>query len=300
MKFVVSLLLCFCGCQVLVAQVLEHCQTEPLQQTLEKEIPLTYRPNYFLPLTFDTRNPDTIRDEDIRTHEDPEVRERQNLAMKFQISLQVPFFARLTCPYQFFLVAAFTQKSFWQLYDTEGSRPFRETNYNPEIFFFFPTVYRESGFRIQLKVSPWSHESNGRERGVLDRSWDRIYVEPTLLYRTRMQGALKVWYRLPERQPKNEEDEIAVDVNPDIEDFYGNSELRLRYYWNGKGTTNEVMTGMMARRNFSTGNGAIQLDFTYRIEEVHLYYQYWNGFGESLIDHRVHIVKHGIGLMFYD
>lgn len=38
-----------------------------------------------------------------------------------------------------------TLKSFWQVYTGDASRPFRETNYRPELFYFTPTSWQPLG-----------------------------------------------------------------------------------------------------------------------------------------------------------
>ena len=49
---------------------------------------------------------------------------------KFQISFKRRLFEYEWVP----LYLGYTQKSFWQVYDGPKSRPFRENNYNPEMF----------------------------------------------------------------------------------------------------------------------------------------------------------------------
>ena len=55
---------------------------------------------------------------------------RKNYETKFQMSLK----QRLLKFYGWAFYFAFTQKSFWQVYDLDNSRPFRENNFNPEFF----------------------------------------------------------------------------------------------------------------------------------------------------------------------
>ena len=87
-----------------------------LQNALGIEL---YKFNYLLPVTYAKNVPND---------------ERKSVETKFQISLAKPLF------YDLFglresLVAAYTQTSWWQI--TRTSAPFRETNYQPEIFLNF-------------------------------------------------------------------------------------------------------------------------------------------------------------------
>lgn len=86
--------------------------------------------------------------------------------MVFQISAKQRLFAT-----NFFF--GYTQKSFWQIYDQDRSRPFRETNYNPEVFYRWtpdPEVWHHWGVDVGLE-----HESNGQSLPE-SRSWNRVYV----------------------------------------------------------------------------------------------------------------------------
>lgn len=86
--------------------------------------------------------------------------------VKYQISIEV----NLLEVKDYGLFFAYTQRSWWDLYNVQNSRPFRETNYNPQVFIRTPKF----GL-FQFDVGYW-HESNGGTPAV-SRSWDRWYLE---------------------------------------------------------------------------------------------------------------------------
>jgi len=188
------------------------------------------------------------------------------------------------------IYVAYSQKSFWQVYDGESSRPFRETDYNPELFYRHKPNNRVNAFGWDLGVE---HESNGRN--IPDsRSWNRIYGagywegRQTLAY-------LKLWYRLPEAEHRAIDDPERDD-NPDINDYYGYGELQLQRNLFGD---RRHRIGMLSRLNPRTGKGAIHLNYSAPLSN----YAFWNlylfhGYGESLIDYDRETSRLGIGMMF--
>ncbi|MDU6453700.1 MAG: phospholipase A, partial [Enterobacter hormaechei] len=56
--------------------------------------------------------------------------------VKFQLSLAFPFWRGILGPNSV-LGASYTQKSWWQLSNSGESSPFRETNYEPQLFLGF-------------------------------------------------------------------------------------------------------------------------------------------------------------------
>jgi hypothetical protein len=71
----------------------------------------------------------------------------------------------------------YTQKSHWQVYTPALSRPFRETNYEPEVFGIWgidqPLFL---GWRARFLGLGFNHQSNGRSQ-PLSRSWNRIIAQ---------------------------------------------------------------------------------------------------------------------------
>lgn len=228
-----------------------------------------YKSNYLMPYTYDFVDKDDGR--------------QQNEA-KFQISFKRPFatdlFGNNTSIY-----FAYSQVSWWQVWDGDNSRPFRESNYNPEIFIQIP--HKEHTF-IRWWRAGYEHESNG-ESVAKSNSWDRAYAAVGSKYEN-LTFSYKLWWRFIERSKKDESDPKGDD-NPDIHRYYGFSELKANWL-NGK---NEV--AFVGRRG--TRHGSFEISYNREIpKEIYLYIQYFNGYGESLIDYNQRVNKIGFGIMF--
>lgn len=182
----------------------------------------------------------------------------------------------------------YSQISFFQLYNTDESKPFRETNYNPEVFTRIPAPFRA--------LPNWSfdagleHQSNGRELPD-SRSFNRLYVQPYWAS-GRDVVQLKLWYRLPEDKSRAANDPQRDD-NPDISEYYGYSELRYRHDFPWKNSLIDVML----RGNPGKGRGTIQTDYSFEIGPVGaLFIRAFHGYGESLIDYNRSVTRLGVGI----
>ncbi|ULQ47080.1 phospholipase A [Flagellatimonas centrodinii] len=222
----------------------------------------THKPMYLLPVAYSPNAPGL----------DTEV--------LFQISAKQKLFAS---PWYF----GYTQKSFWQVYDEGRSRPFRETNYNPELFYrWTPDPERWHHWGADFGIE---HESNGQDV-PMSRSWNRLYIAPfqakgqTLRY-------LKFWYRIPEER-KDSPGDPKGDDNPLIHRFFGYAEANVQRQLDGGG-----LAHLMLRGNPSTGKGAVLLNFTWPSADGYVFYmvQLFHGYGESLIDYDRSITRIGLG-----
>ena len=93
---------------------------------------------------------------------------------KFQISLKVPLAYEDLFTRGDGLYFGFTVNSWWQIYSENISKPFRETNYQPEFFYIRPLSWQPFGGNTGLVIGA-EHQSNGRG-DLLSRSWNRLYV----------------------------------------------------------------------------------------------------------------------------
>jgi phospholipase A1 len=220
-----------------------------------------HKPMYLMPLTYSQDFPG----------DDTEV--------VFQVSLKQQLFKRM-------LYFGYTQKSFWQLYDGRDSRPFRETNFNPELFLRFKAL---GGTRWGVDGGA-DHESNGKPLPD-SRSWNRLWLAGYNETGNHLVH-FKVWYRLPE-QARETPDDPKGDDNPDIEDYLGYGELTLqrRFF------ASRHQGSLMLRINPMTGYGAASLTWSAPLGD----YAYWmlhafHGYGESLADYDREITRLGIGV----
>ena len=278
-----------------LAAVREQClaDTEPDQhpfqqrireeeKTLDNRFVITpHRPNYILPLSYNSSPNNAPFDQ--YYHDS-----LSRAEIKFQLSVKAPLI-RGVGPVDVYV--AYTNISWWQAYN-ENSAPFRETNHEPELFITFPVNQRVLNLDLNGIVAGISHQSNGRG-GDLSRSWNRLYVQ-FVFSRDNLALSFKPWWRIPE--PDKEPGSSKGDDNPDINHYMGHGELHVNYQLQSHNL------GAMLRNNLKHDNkGAMQLDWSFPINNrFRGYLQYFNGYGESLIDYNAHTNRLSIGVMLTD
>lgn len=245
---------------------------------------LPHRPNYILPMAYS-----------IDTNEEPfgyEPGTFDNVEMKFQVSLKA-LVARNFVGSGGRLYAAYTNQSWWQAYNVEISRPFRETNHEPELFLLYDTDWKFLGMRGTGFIAGISHQSNGLG-GSLSRSWNRIYMNLTF-EKGNTVISVKPWYRIPEPE-KETPDDPRGDDNPEITRYMGPGQIGLLYRRGAHSFT------ALLRNNLRKENrGAVELGWTYALSsQMKGYLQIFDGYGESLIDYDQRTTRLGAGILLAD
>ena len=68
---------------------------------------------------------------------------------------------------------AYSQKSYWQVFNKDLSRPFRSTDFEPEAIYVYPhQIALSGGLNYRLSGAEVVHQSNGQSL-PLSRSWNR-------------------------------------------------------------------------------------------------------------------------------
>ena len=243
---------------------------------------MAHKPNYILVATYNSSgyNPDPYREQ----YKNPSL-ELDDTEAQFQVSIKTPLAIGLFDTFDIY--AAYTNRSFWQVYNDDISAPFRETNHEPEIWAQFNPNWEFHGFTNTANMVGFVHQSNG-QGGVLSRSWNRIYAN-FVVEKDNLALAFKPWYRIPDDD----------DDNPDIKDYMGNYELRGAYKWD------KNVFSVMSRNNLQSGfsKGAVELSWSFPLWSYPYmkgYIQYFNGYGESLIDYNQYTNQIGIGFALTD
>ena len=206
------------------------------------------------------------------------------LEAKFQLSFKFKL-ADLEDEIGGSLWAGYTQQSYWQVYDGEDSRPFRETNYEPELMLAFHPGTELLGMEWQLLNLGIVHQSNGRGQ-FLSRSWNRAYAQVGL-ERGNFDLLARAWYRFEEQGDK--------DDNPDIADYLGHGDVLLSY------TAGRHQFSLLGRYAFETGHGAVEASWSFPLaRRVRGYVQVFSGYGESLIDYNWKQTTVGAGIALTD
>jgi phospholipase A1/A2 len=185
------------------------------------------------------------------------------------------------------LWAGYTQSSRWQIYNDKNSRPFRETNYEPEFMFVMKTPFELAGWQGRMSSIAINHQSNGRA-SPLSRSWNRVIAQVGLEKDDTM-VLIRPWWRIPEKD-KN-------DDNPHIQDYVGRGEVVVAQRFG------EHVVSLQARHSLRFGDdsrGSAKLEWAIPISgKLKAHLSLFSGYGESLIDfnHRQTMVGAGISLV---
>jgi len=242
-----------------------------------------HRPTYILPLTWtEDANPYPTSPRLGTTGYDYELRKEE---AKYQISFKVPLLTGLLED-RTTLWFGYTQQSFWQVYNRDDSAPFRETNYEPEIFLRYQTDWDLGPGTLNGVTIGFNHQSNGQSE-PRSRSWNRIVGSAAYSY-GRWLFMVKPWYRIPEN---------SNDDNADIERYLGHADYQVVY----KLTEDRTFSLRLMNNLRSDNRTSVEFGYSFPMgETLKGFFQYYNGYGESLIDYNHRIERFGIGIMLND
>lgn len=238
---------------------------------------LPHKPNYLLPITYNT-SPGRGDASSVGEELDP-------VEVKFQISLKTPILEDFIGG-KGTLFVAYSQLAFWQAYKSQNSSPFREINFEPEVFIAYPTGYQFLGVSSQFVTLGFNHQSNGRSE-PLSRSWNRI-IANFVFQKGDLYFNFRPWIRIPES--------VESDDNPNMEKYYGYGEFSAIY-----ARKNQTLN-LLLRNNLRQENkGALQLDWSFPLHgKIKGYLQFFTGYGESLVDYNHSNTRLGVGVMLTD
>ncbi|WP_417564965.1 phospholipase A [Marinobacter sp.] len=242
-----------------------------------------HRPIYILPVTW-VKNPNS-------TPSSPRLGsigydyklEREEA--KYQISFKVPLLTgflddRTTMWF------GYTQQSFWQVYNQDDSAPFRETNYEPELFMRYQSDWDIGPGRLNTVTLGVNHQSNGQAE-PRSRSWNRIIATAAYSY-DRWLFMVQPWYRIPDG---------SNDDNEDIERYLGHANYQAVY----KLTEDRTLSLRLMNNLRSDNKTSVEFGYSFPMgDTVKGFFQYYNGYGESLIDYNHRTQRFGIGVMLND
>lgn len=217
--------------------------------------------------------------------------------LKFQISFKTELLRSIPWIRDFPRVetsriwAAYTQQSYWQVFDSGNSRPMREHNFAPELILSLGLDNQLDGerkpFLPRMANLGVIHESNGRSQ-PFSRSWNRVYLESAFELSDNLTMSVRPWWRIPEALDK--------DDNPDIAKYLGYGDIL--FHWDS--IFSGFAANLLLRDNLRSDNkGFAKLDLQYQPLErdnVKLHLMLSNGYGESLVDYNHSQTVFGLGV----
>ncbi len=241
---------------------------------------LPHKLNYLLGVNYTTRA-NTRPSSPSPNHTVPASLSLQQIEAKYQLSLKTKLVQDVFGD-NGDIWLAYTQQSYWQLYNSRQSSPFRTTDYEPEAYLTLRTNVSLLGWDWRLLNLGAVHQSNGS--GLpFSRSWNRLYAQ--FGFENGNWSVLaRPWWRIREN--------AATDDNPDIGSYLGSGDLRLTYARAGH------VVSALGRYSTTGKRGGAQLDWAFPISKgLKGYVQATTGYGASLIDYNHAQTTFGAGIV---
>jgi phospholipase A1 len=242
-----------------------------------------YKQNYFL-IYSRSSQPNNAPTSPNPDNQVPYTYALDNKEVKFQISLK----AHLMGENKHALWLGYTQLSFWQAYDHARSSPFRENDYEPELIYSYrPDKLELGGACICFLNAGLVHQSNGQSLPQ-SRNWNRFYLQSGMERDFGENGKLALiprWWKMLGGTNIN-------DDNPDILHYLGHGELEARYYYR------QGVLSLITRIHSQQLDLALPAPYMLGvwIQNANFHLQYFNGYGESLIDYNQSHHTYGLGI----
>jgi phospholipase A1 len=183
----------------------------------------------------------------------------------------------------FDLSFSYTQLNYWQVY--ANSPYFRETNYEPQVFFTY------TGLKNWLLSLGLDHQSNGRGGTGYDgmeRSWNRLFANISF--------SGEDW--LVSMMPWLPIFKSSQDMhNPNIARYLGYGRVVFAY------TIKRQEFSLIVRNAVESGfhRGALQLSYTFPLYgKIRGMVMFFSGYGQSLIEYDHYTNAYGIGIALSD
>lgn len=231
-----------------------------------------YRINYLLPYYY-TESPYNA----VYKNNTPDNQDLMQTEFKSQFSIEVPLVHNFLYNKNLSLHASYTQLMYWQFY--ARSQYFRETDYEPTLFINYHL------YRNWLLSSGFNHQSNGKG-GEYERSWNRIFGI--------IQFSGEKWFTKIDAWGLIFQEQSSSLHNPDIEKYLGHEHLTFAYKLSDLVLTLEL-------QNIESGltRGYVMGSLSYPMtNHMNLYAQYFNGYGQSLIEYDHRTQSFGLGVSF--
>lgn len=229
--------------------------------------------------------------------EQPYLRDEMRIQLSVRTKVGQGFLSERSTGGRDSLWFAYSQQSYWQLFTSSISRPFRNTDHEPELIYIVPTSMELPGdWQLRYSGVSLTHQSNGQSL-PLSRSWNRLILMAGMEKDKRFTVTGRLWNRIT--------DGDGIDDNPGIEDYVGRAEL------SGAWNVNPDNTLMLTVRHSlnQTANGSYKLEWLQTLGNdarartasgLRLHVAFFSGYGDSLVDYNRWRSVFSIGLSLVD